>query len=249
MDHFTKTPEAHSVPNQETSTVAEAIVINFFCRFGEPQGLYSDQGGDFYSHLIQEVLQCLGVTTTGTKSLHQQSDCMVERYIKTVKHLREVVSSHQRDWKARLPIFLLDYMTSTHGTTGLTPASLVFGTELRLPCDLLLGAPTNEKRPTIDPAAYLVDHLHDIHNYAPQHLKLASDQMKTCHDWPTVWATTRALKCGSIAQAPNLMGVPHKVVTQINDVVYRIQRNPSWMLLAYLDQLAPYQQTAQDERL
>jgi hypothetical protein len=30
--------------------------------------------------------------------------------------------------------------------------------------------------------ADLVDHIHDINNYARQHLKLASDQMKTRYD-------------------------------------------------------------------
>jgi hypothetical protein len=35
---------------------------------------------------------------------------MVEHYIKTVeKHLQMVVASHQRDWDAKLPIFLLTY--------------------------------------------------------------------------------------------------------------------------------------------
>jgi hypothetical protein len=62
---------------------------------------------------------------------------------------------------------------------GLTQASLVFGRELRLPCDLLFGTPPNRKRPTIDHVANFVDHLHDIHSYACQHLKLASDWMKT----------------------------------------------------------------------
>jgi hypothetical protein len=53
---------------------------------------------------------------------------MVERYIKTVdERLRKVVASHQRDWDARLPIFLLAYRASTHGSNGLTPANLVFG--------------------------------------------------------------------------------------------------------------------------
>jgi hypothetical protein len=43
-----------------------------------------------------------------TASLHPQLDGMVEHYIKTVEvYLRMVVASHQRDWDARLPIFLL----------------------------------------------------------------------------------------------------------------------------------------------
>jgi hypothetical protein len=42
MDYFTKWPEAYALPNQEASTVAEALVTNFFCRFGIPRELHSD---------------------------------------------------------------------------------------------------------------------------------------------------------------------------------------------------------------
>jgi tyrosine-protein phosphatase YwqE len=59
---------------------------------------------------------------------------MVERYIKTIEeHLQKVVASDQRDWDERIPLFLLAYRASTHGTGGLTPAKLMFGRELRLP--------------------------------------------------------------------------------------------------------------------
>jgi hypothetical protein len=58
---------------------------------------------------------------------------------------------------------------------GLTPASLVFGRELQLPGDLLFGAPPFKEQLTIEHAPNLVDHLHDIHNYAYQQMKLATD--------------------------------------------------------------------------
>jgi hypothetical protein len=41
MDYFTKWPEAYAIPNQEAATVAEALVTNFFCRFGVPRELHS----------------------------------------------------------------------------------------------------------------------------------------------------------------------------------------------------------------
>jgi hypothetical protein len=126
MDSFTKWLEAYAIPNKETSTVMEALVTNYFCRFGVLQELCRDQSCNFKSHLIQEVLQCLGVSKTCTTPLHPQLDGMVECYIKTVEE-------HQRDWDARLPIFLLAYRASTDDTTDLTLASLVFGGELRLP--------------------------------------------------------------------------------------------------------------------
>jgi hypothetical protein len=111
------------------------------------------------------------------------------------EHLRKVVVSHQRDWDAKLPIFLLAYRPSTHDTMGLTPPNLVFRRELHLPCDLLFGAPPDMERPSINHAADLMDQLHDVHDYPRQHLKLA-----TMTAWPTARATKRVTKCGCIAQ-------------------------------------------------
>jgi hypothetical protein len=55
----------------------------------------------------------------------------------------------------------------------------VFGRELRLPRNLLFRSPPDKEWPTIDHAAELVDYVHGNQKYARQHLKLASDQMKT----------------------------------------------------------------------
>jgi hypothetical protein len=55
MDYFTKWVEAYANPNHEASTMAEALVTNFFCRFGIPRELHSYQGRNFDSPLLQEV--------------------------------------------------------------------------------------------------------------------------------------------------------------------------------------------------
>jgi hypothetical protein len=64
MDYFTEWLEVYAIPNQEASTVEEALVTNFFRYFGIPRELQSDQGRNFESHLLQEVLQWLGVSKT-----------------------------------------------------------------------------------------------------------------------------------------------------------------------------------------
>ncbi|PNF28819.1 hypothetical protein B7P43_G04432 [Cryptotermes secundus] len=85
MDYFTKWPEVYAILNQEASTIAEVLVANFFCRFGILRELHSDQGRNFESHLLQEVLQHLGVSKTRTTPLHPQWDGMVEHYVKTTE--------------------------------------------------------------------------------------------------------------------------------------------------------------------
>jgi hypothetical protein len=52
----------------------------------------------------------------------------------------------------------------------------------KLSCDLPFGAVPDKEQSTIDYAANLVGHLHDIRNYAHQHLKLASDRVKIRYD-------------------------------------------------------------------
>jgi hypothetical protein len=74
----TTTKKNYSIPNQEALTMAEALVTNFFCCFGVPRELHNDQGRNFESRLIQEVLQHLGVSKTPITPLHPQSDGMVE---------------------------------------------------------------------------------------------------------------------------------------------------------------------------
>ncbi|XP_046666707.1 uncharacterized protein LOC124358455 [Homalodisca vitripennis] len=85
MDYFTKWPEVYAIPNQEASTVAGCLVNDFVCRYGVPRELHSDQGTNFGSILMRDVLQRLGVHKTRTTPLHPQSDGMVERYIKTLQ--------------------------------------------------------------------------------------------------------------------------------------------------------------------
>jgi hypothetical protein len=112
--------------------------------------------------------------------------------------------------------------------------------------------------PTTDYAADLVDHLHDIHNYARQHLKMASDRMKTRYDklansagyqeGDRVWLYHPTRTKRKWPKLQSLWEGPYKVVTRINDVVCRIQKNlRSRMMEVHLDRLATYQGAARDQ--
>lgn len=54
---------------------------------------------------------------------------------------------------------------------------MVFGSELRLSCCLLFGAPPDKEQCATDCVANLVDRLHDVRYVARQLVKVISDRM------------------------------------------------------------------------
>ncbi|UYV63183.1 K02A2.6-like [Cordylochernes scorpioides] len=253
MDYFTKWPEAYAIPNQEATTVAKVLMDNLICRFGVPLELHSDQGRNFEAGVFQELCRLLGIRKTRTTPLHPQSDGMVERFNKTMEeHLSKVVEQHQRDWDVRLPPFLMAYRAAIHETTGQTPAKIMFGRELRLPCDLEFGSPGEPPAEVTDYVNNLRSILLETHELVRAKIRTASHRMKTRYDQRAnhdgfrqndlVWLFDPKIKKGL---SPKLMPVwegPYKIIKRINDLVYRIQRSSkSKAKVVHLGRLACYQ--------
>ncbi|KAJ8912453.1 hypothetical protein NQ315_002819 [Exocentrus adspersus] len=80
------------------------------------------------------------------------------------------------------------YRSEVHKLTGRTPASVVFGTELRLPIDLITDRSRKEEHAN-DYFSHLKNRLRLTHEDVRQKLKLESDRMMTSYD-------LRANTCG-----------------------------------------------------
>jgi hypothetical protein len=88
--------------------------------------------------------------------------------------------------------------------------------------------------PTTKYETDLVERLHDIHQFARQHLKVANDRMKARYDrvansaryeeGDRVWLYRPTRKKGKIPKLQTCWEGPYNIITQMNDVVYRIQR-------------------------
>ncbi|POS82547.1 hypothetical protein EPUL_004988, partial [Erysiphe pulchra] len=253
MDYFTKWVEAYAIPNQEASTVADILVKEMFSRLGVPLELHSDQGRNFESSLFQGVCELLGIKKTRTTALHPQSDGMVERMNRTVgKYLTKVVSDHQRDWDKYLHLFTMAYRSSVQESTGETPACIMFGREIRLPCDLEFGCKPGVEMAGEDYVSNLKGRLHYIHEKVRQNLQIASDRMKTRYDSKAaeggfeagdlVWLYNPQRRRGFSPKLQKDWEGPYKVIKRINDVVYRIQRLPRGKKrVVHVNRLAKYE--------
>ena len=259
-DYFSKWPEVFAIPNQEATTIVEVLFNNVFSRFGVPLELHSDQGRNFESKLFQKLCDLLGINKTRTTPLHPQSDGMVERFNRTLEeHLSKVVDVHQKDWDQHIPSFLLAYRSAIHDTTGFTPARVLFGRELRLPCDLKFGTPNEEHVEINDYVDGLKEKLLSIHDLTRKKIRLASDRMKARYDLKAnsagfhpgerVWLYNPQRKKGRSPKLAQEWEGPYTILSRLNDVVYRIQRNPRCkMKVVHLDRLKKYQGTQEADR-
>jgi hypothetical protein len=139
-DYFTRWPEAIALKDQKAITVAEALIVQVFSRFGLPYEIHSDQGRNCESTIFKEVMNILGIRKTRTTPLHPQSNGLVERLNrKLLQYLSKFLNKNQRDWDKWVPMFLLAYRSSQHETTEYSPAIMMLGRELSLPFDLVTG--------------------------------------------------------------------------------------------------------------
>ncbi|XP_020297077.1 uncharacterized protein LOC109861714 [Pseudomyrmex gracilis] len=145
----------------------------------------------------QELSWMLGMKKTRTTALHTQSDGQVERQHQTI----------------------MQYLSksSRHEATGVSPAELNFGRDLRLPLDLLRGSPSNYcSSSSEDYICELESKLEEIHQDVRERLEMKSNKAKMRYD----------LKARSKGKAPKLQRNwegPYMVVKKLSDVVYCIR--------------------------
>ncbi|GFS67233.1 retrovirus-related Pol polyprotein from transposon 412 [Trichonephila clavipes] len=132
---------------------------------------------------IEGVCELLGIDKTKTTPLHPQSDGMVERFNRTIlNNLSLMVSKNQQDWDQKVPLFLLAYRSAVHETTGYSPSQMLFGRDLRLPCDLLFGRPPDTPSSPEEYVQNLQARFEDVHNLARERINLRTEKMKTRYD-------------------------------------------------------------------
>ena len=145
---------------------------------------------------------------------------------------------------------MLAYRSSEHESTGFSPNQMMLGREAELPVDLLYGPPPESRQ---DECQYVIDmkeHLENVHQLARKKMLKASDRQKRSYDHRAkqysysdgdlVWLQTKRKR----SLAPKLQYSwegPYRVVQQLTDLVYRIQRGPqSVTKIVHHNHLKPY---------
>ena len=150
MDGYTKYARVCPVPDQKKATIINALLETWIFLFGCPESIHSDNGSAFISEVYKGVMSCLGIKRVlGVP--HCPESNQVERFHRTlfglIRSNNDIPESH---WVDKSFSATFAYNTSVHRMTGVTPYRAVFGTEARLPLDLMLPTPNQPRMTSTD---------------------------------------------------------------------------------------------------
>lgn len=136
-DHFTRYAQAIPTSNQRATTVAKVLLEKFFVHYGLPCRIHSDQGRDFESSLIKELLNMLGIKKSRTTPYHPQGDPQPERFNRTLLSMLGTLDPKDKQrWSQHVAFMVHAYNCTRNEATGYSPYFLMFGREARLPVDV-----------------------------------------------------------------------------------------------------------------
>ncbi|GBN00417.1 hypothetical protein AVEN_8973-1 [Araneus ventricosus] len=80
------------------------------------------------------------------------------------------------------PVTTKGNRSADHEVTGFTPADMLFGRTLRMPCDIFFVRPSDTSSSPNEYLNNLEARLESVHAFARERIKLASPRMKTLYD-------------------------------------------------------------------
>ena len=234
-----------------TETVAEAL-LGFWSHTGFPDRVTSDNGPQFVSNLMEEVLRNFGIKHIRASPYHAQANGICENFNKSLKlMLKRLCIEKVRDWDKYIDPCLFAYRETPHSSTGYSPFELTQGRNPAGPMKLLKQLWTKEGvepdlRTTYQYVLDLRSKIQDTCEIARSELKRVQVQNKKYFDKR---AKHRSLALGDLAllllpMETNKMELhwkgPYRVVQVIGDYDYKIELEGGKLKTFHINMLKKY---------
>ena len=127
-NYLTKWAETKAIKAATEEKVAEFLRENIFYKYGYPRDLVTDQGSQFTSILIEDLLTHHKIKHKTSTPYYPQANGKVEvTNIALEGILTKVVNSNREKWVDRLVKATWAYNKTWNTTTGFTPYEMVYG--------------------------------------------------------------------------------------------------------------------------
>ena len=143
MDVATRWVEVDLVTSLSSRTTAKCIRDSWFCRYGPPDAVLTDNGTSFKGSPIRKLMKNWLVVHHFTSPYHPQAN-PVERTHSDLKRLLRAALEEGWGWEDQLQESAFCLRNRVCSSLGVSPSELVLGMPLRMPLDLSLTRPDSD---------------------------------------------------------------------------------------------------------
>ena len=136
VDAHSKWPEVF-VMKETTATKTIEILRVIFGRFGLPEQVVTDNGPQFVSEDFSHFLKSNGIKHIHCAPYHPASNGLAEQFVQSLKMALKSTVNSGLSLQHCLSNFLLNYRSTPHATTGVSPSSLFLHRQIRTRLDLI----------------------------------------------------------------------------------------------------------------
>lgn len=260
VDHFTRYAEAIPLKDQTAEHVAKAFVEEIITRHGVPTRLLTDQGRNFVSSLMKEICKNLGIKKIQTTPYHPQSNGMVERLHRTLTDsLSHFVRRDGRDWHKWVKYVVMAYRSIPHSSTGYSPNYLMYGREIRAPCEYQVEPNLSNEEGEEDA---MVIELQRKFREAYEEAKRRSEKawasrtafwnknrrLRLFTPGQYVYLYVPAIKPGDSSKFHKPYTGPHLITQKTSNVNYELQLNNGRKVVVHVNRMKPAPRDDQEDR-
>ena len=131
IDYFTKWVEAASYFVLKAKHMARFLEKTLYVSLGLPQEIISDNDSHFDGE-VQRVMEEYSIEHQKSSPYRPQANGVIEAANKNVKNILAKMVVTYKDWAEKLPFALCGYRISISVSTGATPYSLAYSSEIVL---------------------------------------------------------------------------------------------------------------------
>ena len=127
IDIANKCVEEKAMAHARDHKVANFLYESIFTKFGIPREIVTDQGAQFTSNMIKELMKKYMIHHGTSSPYHPHTNGQVEITNKEIQSIfTKIVAIHKRDWVTWLPEAIWAYRTTWKSTTRFTPFELLY---------------------------------------------------------------------------------------------------------------------------
>ena len=252
--HF---PEAVPLWNIKAPMIVKSL-IKYFTLVGLPRCIQSDQGSNFMSGLMQQIVFQLGIKQLKSTAYHPESQGALEQFRQTLKSMLRVYCAYNdKDWDERIHLVLFAAREAVQESLGFSPFQLAFGHMVRGPLKVLKEVWLQDETlmNLLDYVSSMKEKLHEAWDVARRNLKQqAQRKIKIWHDKK---AKDRRFKVGDKVLPLLLIPYqplqawysgPYAIIKKVSEVDYVIDTADQWksQRMCHVNMLKSYQQRSEE---